>query len=94
MNTIYETGFGNSELAQKAKAIYDTEIAPTLTDADLNKFLVIDTDTQYFVLDSDDYQAAVKAVAQNPTGRSRFCVRIGRTTANHAYGTRFGDADR
>ena len=87
MNTINETGFGDSELAQRARAFYETHVAPTLTDADYGKFLVIDTDTQFFALDADDYKAAVQAVAQNPTGRNRFCVRVGHRAASNAYGS-------
>lgn len=41
MNTINETGFGDSELAQKAKAFYEQNVAPHLTDADYGKFLSI-----------------------------------------------------
>ena len=85
MNTIHDTGFGDSELAQKARAFYEQHVAPKLTEADFGKYLIIDTDTENYVLDSDDYQAAVRAVQQNPGGRNRFCVRIGHRTASNSY---------
>ncbi len=85
MNTIHDTGFGDTDLERDAKAIFDTQIAPTLTDSDIGKYLIIDTDTRYFVLDSDDYRAAVQAVGQNPGGRNRYCVRVGYRTATKSY---------
>lgn len=85
MNTIDDTGFGDTYLERDAKAIFDTQIAPTLTDGDIGKYLVIDTDTRHFVLDSDDYSAAVQPVEQNPGRRNRFCVRVGYRTATNSY---------
>lgn len=85
MNTIHDTGFGDTPLERDAKAIFDAQIAPTLTTADIGKYLIIDTDTRMFVLDADDYRAAVKAVEQNPGGRNRYCVRVGYRAATNSY---------
>ncbi len=88
MNTIHDTGFGTSELAQRAKAFYETHVAPTLTDADYGKHLSIDLDTGVFVLDADHYRCGVQIVAQNPGGHNRYGARIGFRTAINAYGAR------
>lgn len=88
MNTVHETGFGDSELAKRAKAFYEAHIAPTLTDADYGKHLSIDLDTGNFVMDADHYKCGVQIVAQNPGGRNRYGVKIGFRTAANAYGKR------
>jgi len=76
-NTIYETGFGSSELGQKAKALYERNIAPTLTEADFGKYLVIDTETGDYELDSSDYAASHRAFLKRPGVRTRYGARIG-----------------
>ena len=88
MNTVHETGFGDSELAKRAKAFYETHVAPTLTDADYGKCLSIDLDTGNFVLDANEFQCAVKIIAQNPGGRNRYCVKIGCQTSANSLGSR------
>ncbi|MBC7805148.1 MAG: hypothetical protein H7145_03255 [Akkermansiaceae bacterium] len=75
MNTIHDTGFGDTDLERNAKAIFDAQIAPTLTDSDVGKYLIIDTDTRYFVLDSDDYRAAVQAVEKPRRTEPLLCTR-------------------
>ena len=60
-NTIHETGFGDSELGRKAKALYERNIAPTLTESDIGKYLVIDTETGDYELDSNNYAASHRA---------------------------------
>lgn len=77
MNTIHDTGFGESELAQKAKVFYEQRIVPTLTDADYGKYLVIDTETGDFEIDADSYQASHRAYLKRPGARTRFGVRVG-----------------
>lgn len=77
MSAIYDTGFGDSELAQKAKVLYEQRIAPTLTDADFSKYLVIDTETGDYELDRDSYHASHRTYLKRPGVRTRFGVRVG-----------------
>lgn len=72
-----KTGFGQSELGQKAKAIYQDNIASRLTSDDKGKFLVIDTETGEYEIDIDNYQASFRAYQKNPGARNRYCVRVG-----------------
>lgn len=81
MNTIHDTGFGDTDLERGAKAIFDAKIAPTLTQSDIGKYLVIDTETGDYVIDTDQYQASRRAYDRRPGARTRFGVRIGFRTA-------------
>ena len=77
--TIDNTGFGRleDELETKAKAIFDNKILSTLSNSDIGKYLVIDTQTDEWELDESDYQASLRAYNKNPGTRTRYGVRVG-----------------
>jgi hypothetical protein len=72
-----ETGFGNGKLSDKARAIYEMRIAPTLTEADYGKYIVIDTETGEYEIDANHYAAAQRAILKRPDARTRIGARIG-----------------
>ena len=79
MSTINETGFGSldDDLERNAKAIFDSRIVSTLSPADIGKYLVIDTRTGEWEMDTNEYQASLRAYNKNPGARSRYGVKIG-----------------
>ena len=74
------TGFGDSEIAQKAKAIYESSIRAKVEPEHIGKYLVIDVETGEWDMDADDYAASLRMFDKKPEGR-RFAVRIGHRAA-------------
>ncbi|MEI6433126.1 MAG: hypothetical protein WCP07_13155 [bacterium] len=73
---VATTGFGDSEIAQKAKAIYESSIRAKVEPEHIGKFLVIDVETGEWDMDADDYAASFRMYHKKPQGK-RFAVRIG-----------------
>ena len=87
LNTIYETGFGGSDMGLKAKQIFQHRVAPILTDGDYGKYVVIDTETGEFEIDADSYQASRRAYDKRPGARTRYGARIGFRAASRNWPT-------
>lgn len=87
MRTIQDTGFDENRNGQKAKAIFDERIAPTLTQENIGEYLVVDIETGYFALGETVRQVVASVNAANPDGRERYMMQIG-----YAVSTRTGFA--
>ena len=86
MNTIHDTGFGDSEMGQKARAWFEERIAATLTEGDIGKHLVIDTETGDYELDVNKYEASNRAYRKRPEARTRYGVKLGYRAASTTVG--------
>jgi hypothetical protein len=74
-----ETEFINTEIAQRAKAIYERFIQHKIKPEDIGKYLVIDLETGEYELDSDDFAASMRAYQKKPVA-DRYCIRLGHRT--------------
>ena len=87
MNTIYETGFGDSDMGHRAKHLFETLVVPSLTDADVGKYLGIDTETGDSEIDADNYTVSRRASQKRPEARTRYGARIGFRAASRNWST-------
>ncbi len=87
MNTIHDTGFGDSDMRRRAEHLFTTVVALTLTDADVGNYLVIDTETGDYEIDADNYAASHRALQKRPEARTRYGARIGFRTASRNWST-------
>lgn len=70
-------------MGRRAKVVYDTHIKDRIQPEDKGKYLVIDLETGEFELDDDDLAASMRAFQKNPSGKQRYCVRIGHRVTGH-----------
>lgn len=74
-----ETEFTNTEIAQRAKTVYERYIRHKIQPEDIGKYLVIDLETGEYELDSDDIAASMRAYQKKPV-TERYCIRLGHRT--------------
>ena len=67
---------GPEERAAFAETFYREKIRPTLTDADVGKLVIIDTNSGEYEIDSDDAQASYRLHKRVP-GAFGYCIRVG-----------------
>ena len=67
---------GPEERAAFAEILYREKIRPTLTDADVGKLVIIDTNSGEYEIDSDDAQASYRLHQRMPEAFG-YCIRVG-----------------
>ena len=67
---------GPEERAAFAETFYREKIRPTLTDADVGKLVIIDTNSGEYEIDSDDAQASYRLHKRMPEAFG-YCIRVG-----------------
>jgi hypothetical protein len=65
---------------QKAEQLYRERIRPTLTEADIGRFVVIDVVNWEYEIDDEDLAATMRLEARNSNCRT-YAVRVGYTAA-------------
>ena len=68
------------EMADLGEKIYREKIRPTLTEADIGKFVHIDVNTGEYEIDDDDVEGEIRLVERVPDARIHG-IRIGYTAA-------------
>lgn len=81
MNSTYT----ESEIAQRAQALYDQQIRPHVEADHKGKFVVVEVNTGDYEMDREDIVALKRAEAKHPDGRF-FILRVGFRTAYHMGG--------
>ena len=71
---------GPEERAAYAEALYRERIRPTLTDADIGRFIIIDVNSGEYEIDDDDAQASRRLHLRMP-GAFGYGIRVGYTAA-------------
>ncbi|MBC8101284.1 MAG: hypothetical protein H7Z41_01675 [Cytophagales bacterium] len=74
-----QTEFIDTEIAQRAKTVYERHIQHEIKPDDVGKYLVIDLETGEYEMDSDDVAASMRAYEKKPVAE-RYCIRIGHRT--------------
>ena len=82
-----ETEFINTEIAQRAKAIYERDIQQDILPEDMGKYLVIDLETGEYEMDTDDVAASMRAYHKKPVAEC-YCIRLGHRTTGAFRGSR------
>jgi hypothetical protein len=80
--------YSKEEFARRGDEIYDRVVAPRLKEEDLGKFVLIDIDSEDYVIDRDEIAASDRWLARNPEARVWF------TRAGSRYARRFGGPRR
>jgi hypothetical protein len=81
--SILQPRYSKEEFARRGQEIYDRDIQPQVAPSDKGKFVAIDIETGMYQIDTDDYTAVARLLAQNPNAQS-WLVRVG---AESAYRT-------
>lgn len=71
---------GSAEREQFAAALYREKIRPTLTDADIGKFVIIDTNSGEYEVDRDDLAASDRLNGRQPNAFG-YIMRVGYSAA-------------
>ena len=71
---------GSAEREQFAVALYREKIRPTLTDADIGKFVIIDTNSGEYEVDRDDLTASDRLHGRMPDAFG-YIMRVGYSAA-------------
>ena len=71
--------FTNTEIAAKAKALYEEKIRATMRPEDSGKYLVIDVETGDYFMDADEI-AVMKRAAENHAPDALYGMRVGFST--------------
>ena len=74
-----KTEFINTELAQRAKTVYQRFIQHKIQPEDVGKYLVIDLEIGEYEMDTDDVAASMRAYQKKPVAE-RYCIRLGHRT--------------
>jgi hypothetical protein len=74
-------------MGRKARHLFENVVAPTLTDTDVGKYLVINTETGEFEINADNYAASRRASQKRPEARTRYGARIGFRAASRNWAT-------
>ena len=74
--------FTNSEIAARAKALYEEKIRAVMLPEDSGKYLVIDVETGDYFLDADEI-AVMKRAAASHAPDSLYGMRVGFATMGH-----------
>lgn len=79
---MLETPFLETEMGQRAKAVYEHSIQSKLSSEDAGKYLVIDLDTGEYELDANDLEAVMRAYHKKPVA-NRYTIRLGHRTTGY-----------
>ena len=71
---------GPEERAALAETLYRERIRPTLTDADIGRFIIIDVNSGEYEIDDDDAQASYRLHRRLPDAFG-YGIRVGYTAA-------------
>ena len=71
---------GSAEREQFAITLYREKIRPTLTDADIGKFVIIDTNSGEYEVDRDDLAASDRLHGRQPNAFG-YIMRVGYSAA-------------
>jgi hypothetical protein len=64
------------EIADRARALYESQIRPRVDAGDRGKYLIIEVNSGDYEIDDDDLAASDRAAAKHPNGEF-FAMRIG-----------------
>jgi hypothetical protein len=81
-----ERRYSREEIARRGQEVYARVVRPTLSEADVGKFVEVDIESEDYEMDADVIKAAHRLLARRP-GAQLWLERVGYVAAHTVSGT-------